>query len=346
MPNLRCQVPKSAHSAPQVRVGLLTVVLVAALAGTAHAAAPDAHGYWWRLPLGAASPAPDGGLWVAADPTGPQAVSALRFRAPEGEEPASLVLDVDGSDGMTPAIVACPAASAWEPADGAGAWDDAPEADCEAGQADGVPDEEAGTWTFPLGALAVDRAVDVVLVPAEGSGTFSVTFAPPDDGTVVTSDATATGGGADGGVEPALDVPAGRPAATPSEDAAVPAATAPFTPPPLGAGAEPFDADPPAAAPPPRQPVPANAAGDASRSDGGSREPLALVAALLIGGAWVARTRFAVAAAEAHPLAAPFAGGGGSDGSGGTDGTGPARRLSGAGSLLAGDLTAPEEVKA
>lgn len=159
------------------------------------AEAPTEQGWWYKArsgPLGAAplpppASVPEGGLYVANDPSGHAAISAMRFSDDVGN--ATLLLRVSGTTlaapGEPPEIVACPAASGWEPAEN-GAWDDRPEAACDRAASTGVlsSDGEEMSW-FISESFVADGGIDLVLVPRDGAPPFSVTFEAPDEETLM-----------------------------------------------------------------------------------------------------------------------------------------------------------------
>jgi hypothetical protein len=270
-------------------MALFVAVVVAA---PSQAARSTGHGYWWRLqstlgPALRAPGVPEGGLWVMADPSGDQAVSALRITPEPGETITALTLTVAETVG-TPTIAVCPSAGTWTPVDG-GDWEERPEADCAARRAQ-VTIDEAGTATVPLAFLG-GGPVDVVLVP-EPDAFFSVSFESPATGTIAV---------ANGPAAPAA--PAPRPAAS---AAGAPAPTvAPrlevgdtYRPPPAGFAAPVYD-DAPSPVRPAQVPVASTA-----RPVDGVRHPAALLAVAIVAAAWWYRLRAATRAAAGHPLAA------------------------------------------
>ena len=124
---------------------------------------------------------PEGGLWVANDPTGPIALSALRYRGDIGSGTLTLRF-APGSTTVGP-VVACPALSAFDPIEG-GAWADRPAHDCDRLELGGrlTPDGTGLEFTIPQGFLPFgERVLDIVILPARSSGDpFSLYFQPPD----------------------------------------------------------------------------------------------------------------------------------------------------------------------
>jgi hypothetical protein len=156
----------------------------------AAAATPDAQGYWWRLQTGAGPrlPAPPfvpaGGLWVANDNSGQQAISALRYRAPAGMEIRRLDLTVAQSSGQGALMLACSARDPWK-AEEAGAWSARPATRCDVAFVRGVLSR--GVWSFDVRGLGRSGSLDVVILPPPGlQETFSISFQRPDASTVVT----------------------------------------------------------------------------------------------------------------------------------------------------------------
>ena len=151
----------------------------------AGATAPDAVGWWSRARIGALLPAdtpttvPEGGLYVAADPTGPFGVSALRADVLQLDV-TEVVLEIDSVQG-TPAIRACPVEVVWAPEDG-GPLSSAPPHDCEVGAVDAAVEE--GRVRIPAGALVRDGFLNFVLEPQPGA-VFQATFKAPTDATIV-----------------------------------------------------------------------------------------------------------------------------------------------------------------
>lgn len=133
---------------------------------------------------------PDGGLWVANDPTGPVAISALRFRGDIGAGELTLRF-APGSTTVGP-LVACPALSDFEPIAG-GAWRDRPAHDCDRLSLTGrrSADGTGVVFTVPQGFVPFgERVLDVVVLPEPTRGDpFSVYFEPPDETSLVVTEA-------------------------------------------------------------------------------------------------------------------------------------------------------------
>ena len=183
-------------------VGLALAVLPSA----AGAAEPSATGWWSRtatpLPLNPTAPtAQEGQLVVQGEPSGANAIAALRWTLAEGEtSPTLTITAAEGS--VMPAealILACKAGSPWEETHN-GAWADAPKVDCGTSVNGVVTDD--GSITFALGALLDGTNLDIVLTPGktpedQGSA-FSLIFDRPGADALMTS----SGGDAGGGFDP------------------------------------------------------------------------------------------------------------------------------------------------
>lgn len=125
---------------------------------------------------------PEGGLWVANDPAGPVAISALRYRGDIGSAELKLAF-APGSTTVGP-VVACPALSDWQPGP-EGAWADRPAHDCDRLSISGgvATDGTAMTFAIPQSFLPFgQRVLDIILLPDPASGdVFSLMFQAPGD---------------------------------------------------------------------------------------------------------------------------------------------------------------------
>lgn len=134
------------------------VVLVVGTLRPARAVDRIEVGSWWRAqPDGGGVPAPpqvpEGGLWVSSDPSGPSAVSALRFRLGSTQSLPLLTLKVDNSVNPLDAPVwACAATSDWQPAT-AGEWSAKPSWDCSVAAIEGTPSLDGSQVLFDLSDL-------------------------------------------------------------------------------------------------------------------------------------------------------------------------------------------------
>jgi hypothetical protein len=187
---------------------LLLVVGACLILPAPSRAATIESGWWWRanngqdvnLPpapptgLPVAPPAPpapptaEGGLQVAGLPDGALAVAAVRV----DEELTSLTLRVapNGDANSEQAkLVACAAASPWEPVD-AGQWDKKPIVACDTinggGSVAGIRAADGTSWTFPIAPIVEDGKTDVVIVPLATSdlapgvaAPFQIVFVKP-----------------------------------------------------------------------------------------------------------------------------------------------------------------------
>ncbi len=161
-------------------------------AASVGAATVDDAGWWDRNAndlIPKLDPPPEGAIRVGNDPTGANAIAAVRFSLIDGEEQPTLVLRVSGDpvpEGA--AFKACPATSDWTGAAGAPIAQ-APTFDCEAGTALGLV---AGTTvSFDLAQLATSPTVDIVISPAPAgenpiADTFTVDFEAPEPTDVTT----------------------------------------------------------------------------------------------------------------------------------------------------------------
>ena len=309
-----------------VRRGLFRVLAAAAVlsvsgAAVAYAEAADATGWWWRAQTGrgpslpAPPNVPEESLFVMSDPSGEQAIAAVAVQRPDAVV-TDLIFEVSDRRG-TAQLVACPAKGKWEPA-AAGPWAERPTPDCELASVAGVIADDGATVTFPLTGtgLGDDGSVDMVITGASGA-TFSAVLSASDGGPIVTRPAAPTAAPTAPASEEEPSFPAETPSAAPAggfdDDASFPSGgfAAPIGGVAAGDLEDPTE-DIAASAPTPVRP----AAGVEVEPFSGERAPLALVAAALVVGAWVLRSRAAVAGSASHPLAGPlvFAGDGGLEG--------------------------------
>lgn len=123
---------------------------------------------------------PDGGLWVANDPTGALAMSAVRYRGDVGS--GELTLRFAPGSTTVGRMVACPALSGFSPGP-EGAWADRPAHDCDRLSLTGrlTPDGTGVQFTIPQGFLGFgERVLDIVILPDPTVGdVFSIYFEPP-----------------------------------------------------------------------------------------------------------------------------------------------------------------------
>src|SRR4051812_43554582 len=204
-------------------IGGVMAVLIAQTLGFAAAASaatigPDAQGWWSEaqqapqaLPVDAVT-GPN--LQVGGDPTGPNAIAAVRFVVPgtiddAPVDPASvsgtLTLKVAPNTTLgTPAVIACPVLGTWQPAN-AGAWSTRPAYNCDRSAA-GALSTDQGSMGFKLApSWGHGGTFDVALVPAPANqAPFSVQFLPPaaDSFVLGSGSAAATPGGTEPGPVP------------------------------------------------------------------------------------------------------------------------------------------------
>lgn len=309
---------ESVLGAARIVAAAAAVGLLLAAAGLSRAvAAPvDEHGYWWRFQLvdgGPASPpgVEDGQLYVAADAVGVAAVSALRVSI--GGSPVTSMVLREVSTSGSPSLRAC-ATSGWKAPGGAGAFADRPSDErCTTDVVEGVRSQD-GVWEFPVGPLVTaDGVLDVVILP--GVDDQSVTFAPPDEGTVVVGPSPASSSLLADDASEESPVQAGRPVgAAPFDIASEGAGPSTVRP---SSVVDVLDGLPPAVVAAPIAGTPATTFDDdvapfpapatiAAPSVSGSRSPLALLAVALVVGTWVYRGRAALAGVQDHPLSAPI----------------------------------------
>lgn len=224
------------------RLATLLITTTALCGGAAPVLAAEGDpvtGYWKRtqtglpLPVQPPDPVPEGGSWIAGDPSEPLVVSALRTELAAGLVAVELRLTVADSVGV-PAVQACPSDDRWAPEQG-GRMEGAPLADCSA-PLEATVDGDVLVVPLPSGL----DAVNVLLRPEPGSA-FSLTLERATAESVVT--APASGGPSAPG--PLLAGP-------PPFDPFGPAFASPALPPAAGSFAAPLLAAPqvpPAAAP-------------------------------------------------------------------------------------------------
>lgn len=162
--------------------------------GASEAARLATHGWWWRAQLEPAPirldpppHVPEGGLAVGRSADGATAISALRFQLADNEINPVLTLQV-ANDFSGPEIqmAACHSGDDWFGTQ-AGTWEAKPTAACDLGSVQGIPSEDGTEWTFPVGALALEGLLDVVIVPAEGVAPFEISFERPSSASLETT---------------------------------------------------------------------------------------------------------------------------------------------------------------
>ena len=262
-----------------------------------HATAADGvqASYWWRaqaapsqLPI-APQGVPDGGLYVASDPTGAEAIAAVRANVPAWAAPVTLSLVAVSSTGTNVGLEAC-ATTGWTPTEGAGQWADRPASPCTP-LVQGVQSADGVTWFFNVTGLIRGGVLDVLIQPST-SGVFSDSFARPTAQSI------------------SFPTPAPSPSAIGNASAPVGSVSAPAAAnPPVALPTQSALPPPSAAATPQLAPsvasTPASAVAPVAPTDP-RRAILAIAAVMLAAVAWLLRTRVAVTAAGTHPLAQPL----------------------------------------
>lgn len=247
----------SVRLAARIGAGLCALVICgagwAAFAPAAAAVSGIQTGYWSALP--AAPQVPAGGLEVAANASGPQAVAAVKFTLADGESAPVLTLKVAQAQPQSQVVIeACQipaAAGGWTPpaGGGPGALSSAPKPDCAGGLVSGALSADGATMTFDLTLMPSDGGiVDVLLqpskVPSPAAGTapgapndmypdFDASFQPVEAAAIAvsgggtsTSGSSTLGSGASGGTTGgggtvAAPGPVGQPVALPPPAAGV-----------------------------------------------------------------------------------------------------------------------------
>ena len=179
---------------------LASAGFVALSSSGAHADAPEASGYWTKAQVPSSSPVtvpapptvPSGGLYVANDPSGPTAISAVRYVVPEGVEGTLALKIAAGSTPQVANISACTATTSWDPPSGAGDMANAPKyapSTCVIGQL--APDNSVYTFLLSPAQQPKPGTIDVVLIPTPAAGPqpFSVSFEHPGGDSLATSPA-------------------------------------------------------------------------------------------------------------------------------------------------------------
>ena len=173
-------------------LALLVMVSVLATARTAAAVSPSAVGWWWLAETGAATvppppTVPPGGFMVGGDPSGANAIAALRFELEEGQGSPAMTLRVaDNGDvnGASAQLAACRVLGAWAPVF-SGPWPSRPTADCATAVV-GTRSDDGKSFVFNLEPFQVGNKIDIVLTPGVGSS-FNLSFNPPDETTLKTA---------------------------------------------------------------------------------------------------------------------------------------------------------------
>ena len=162
-------------------LGALAAVSLVLFMPASRADAPAQQGWWSKLRQGGIpTPAPPGapadGLYVGADPTGPLAFAALRFRA---EVPGTLTLTIAPNQvAPASAVSIAPATKDWQAVQN-GDWAAAPTFDAaKAVAGKPSPDGTAISWTLPETFPTRNGLIDVVLTE-QGTGPATTAFVKP-----------------------------------------------------------------------------------------------------------------------------------------------------------------------
>jgi hypothetical protein len=207
----------------------LVVAQTLLLAVPASAQGPDQVG-WWSEVQQAPGPLPvntvtGNNLMVGNDPTGPNAVAAVRFTVPASVDgatvdpstvPATLTLHVPANSVVgNPVVAACPILANWQPASG-GSWAAKPSYSCSP-LLMATFSVAGDTATFQL-TPALQRSgglYDLAIAPAPGkTDPFSVQFVPPGADALQLGAGPASPGGTDAAAAEPAPAPAADSAAT------------------------------------------------------------------------------------------------------------------------------------
>ena len=182
-------------------------------ASPSHASESAEAAWWWQAEAttGAVPPpatVPEGGLWVSSNPSGPQAISALRIPIEEGATTPRLILTIHQvAPPGAAAVMAYPTSSPWTAGPGQ-AWSSRPTYDPSGLGAAGGLSADGKQIEFDLSALVNGTELDIVLAPAPTattpaaplpvSPTFDVTFEKPDAGVLRVEPSPSASGGDSG----------------------------------------------------------------------------------------------------------------------------------------------------
>ena len=243
-----------------VAAAVALVVLTAfSSSASSRAAEPEAYGWWHKaqqIPNNATNlPPPPGvpadGMFVANEPSGPFAISAVRYAA---ESDATLTLPVAGTgQSGTPAVMACPSTATWDSAV-AGRWDNRPAYDCKT-NAEGklTPDGKGMAFALKPDLQRNPGTYDLVIVPTASPVPFTIAFERPTEASFAaapastSSDAPPFDSGSAPADQPSYDEPSrdfafsGDPGftAAPETPASGPPSASPILPVPTGPAAAP-----------------------------------------------------------------------------------------------------------
>lgn len=157
----------------------LSLPLQVATAKEDRSIAPKLHGWWTQAyieGIGSVQPdVPEKGMLVENAPTGPTAISALRFSFKDRATAKRLRLSIAGTPVISLPPVACVTTTTFESAQG-GAWEDGPAYDCKQSVA-GVINADRTEIRFAIKKLANRRSLSVVIFA--GGPTDRIAFAKP-----------------------------------------------------------------------------------------------------------------------------------------------------------------------
>lgn len=182
----------------RVAAGLVAAAIAVLLwpGSAVHADPPDQTGWWWKpqvtplVPVPKPPSVPAGGLYVAADPSGPFGVAAVRYVAAKGSTVSRLTLRIASSQGLV-ALRACPVEVVWASEEG-GPITSVPPHDCMAGAVPGALDPTGTSVAFEVGPLVQDGVLNVLLAPTASPAAFQVAFDKPGDDAVAVSSESST----------------------------------------------------------------------------------------------------------------------------------------------------------
>lgn len=283
---------------PEALAASATVLWLALGATAIAAGAPPSTGWWTtaNVPVRAAvapmaTDVPEGGLLLQAGPDGPSAYGAVEFELAGGEVPVLLRLRTADGSGTSPGsgVVACALTEPFEPADG-GPMSDAPGYDCGSSVRARAIDDGV-SFELDLASFAGGPVLALALLP-EGRADRVVLAAPGDDVLEVRADPT-TADAAAFGADPASSAPSAVPAAPLRSTFAVPAPAVDGIDAPPAATLELALVTPPVETRTRAAAAPSAATTGASPASTGrsARQVLAVLAVVVMVGAWTLASR-------------------------------------------------------
>lgn len=153
--------------------------------------------------------APDDGLYVESAGGGTDlAIAGVSYYTGGGVDATLTIEATAEADLSASTLAACPASEGWDAVQN-GRWDDRPTYDPATCTFLGTVSGTTVTFSIPASAHAPGSGfLSLVIVPAEGSGTFSAAFEPPTSASLVTSTPAS----------PPAAAPAPAPSASPAFD--------------------------------------------------------------------------------------------------------------------------------